>query len=245
MRWAIAAAMLAGLAAAQTDRQVISVAASGKAVVRPDTAVVFLSVRSRAPLAADALEQNTKKTRDIQAKLAAMGYPDAQVKFTGNRFAPAGGAMYYPGRDRPTGFDVYNNIYIFLTDLKDLNAFNGRAGTLLDELSKLGAAPLNMPVSSYSMGGTSVVAFTLKDASAAEKQAIADAIDRARPVAEDIVRRMSVKITGIESVVSMGGMRGMVSGPVNPLEEVPFEYFSSSIDELPVRLRVDVRYTYK
>jgi hypothetical protein len=31
----------------------------------------------------------------------------------------------------------------------------------------------------------------------------------------------------------------------NPLAEVPYEYFSSSMDEVPIRVRVDVRYTYK
>jgi hypothetical protein len=30
-----------------------------------------------------------------------------------------------------------------------------------------------------------------------------------------------------------------------PLEEVPYEYVSSSMDEVPVRVRVDVRYSYK
>jgi hypothetical protein len=56
---------------------------------------------------------------------------------------------------------------------------------------------------------------------------------------------MKVQVTGIEwtSVSPLG--RSAMGGAASPLDEVPYEYFSSSIDEVPVRVRVDVRYTYK
>jgi hypothetical protein len=79
-----------------------------------------------------------------------------------------------------------------------------------------------MPISSYSMGGMSVLAFTVKDPSAYEKQAYEQAIERARPIAEEIARRMKVQITGIDSVVSSATTRSMIVGSVpNPLEEIP------------------------
>ncbi len=243
--------MLAAAAAQTTEtRPLINVTSLGKAVARPDVAVVFLSARSSAPLAADALDQNNKKIQEIQTKLAGLGYKPDHIKLSANRFSPSGGGMYYgPGRERPTGFDVYSNIYIYLDgpELKDIAAFNSKVGLLLDELSKVGAAPVNMPISSYSMGGTSIVAFSLKDAAAFEKQAFAEALDRARPIAEDIARRMKVQITGVDSVSSFGNQRAgmIVGGPANPLDELPFEYFSSSIDEVPVRVRLDVHYSYK
>lgn len=43
------------------NRPTISVTSTGKVTAKIDVAVVFLSVRSSAPLAADALEQNKKK----------------------------------------------------------------------------------------------------------------------------------------------------------------------------------------
>jgi uncharacterized protein YggE len=225
----------------------ISVNASGKASAKADIAIVLMTVRSTSPLAADALDQNNKKVEDVKARLAALGTKDEQVKFSGNRFAPAGGGMYYPGGQRPTGFDVYDNVYIYLEgpELNDVTQFNKRVSSLLDELSKVGASPSNMPISNISMGGSSVVAFSLKDPAPYEKQATLQAVDKARPLADEIARRMKVQITGIEwtSVSPMG--RSATGGATSPLDEIPYEYFSSSIDEVPVRVRVDVRYTYK
>jgi uncharacterized protein YggE len=62
---AIAPALPAWQADAQA-RPLISVASTGKVTAKADLAVVFLSTRSSAPLAADALEQNRKKTQDVQ-----------------------------------------------------------------------------------------------------------------------------------------------------------------------------------
>ena len=97
---------------------------------------------------------------------------------------------------------MYNNLYVFIedTDLKDLAQLNAKAGTLMDEMSKVGAAPVNSPISPMSMGGASVLAFTIKDSTRAEREAYLQALEKARPIADDIARRMKVQITGIESV---------------------------------------------
>jgi uncharacterized protein YggE len=226
----------------------ISVNATGKANAKADIAIVFLTVRSTSPLAADALDQNNKKLQDVKARLTALGYKDEQVKFTGNRFAPSGGGIYYAGGQRPTGFDVYNNLYIYPDPglLNDVAQFNARVSSLLDEMSKAGAAPSNTPISSMSMGGSSVVAFSVKDPAPYEKQAMLQALEKARSDADEIARHMKVQITGIESTsASPMGRTGTIGMPVSALDEVPYEYFSSSMDEVPVRVRVDVRYTYK
>jgi uncharacterized protein YggE len=226
----------------------INVSADGKASAKADVAIVFMSVRSTSPLAADALEQNNKKVQEVKSRLSALGYKDEQVKFSGNRFAPAGGRVYIVGAQRPTGFDVYNNVIIYLDPqlLNDPAQFNARASSLLDELSKAGASPTEMPISSMSMGGSSIVAFSIKDPAPYEKQASLQALEKARPLADEIARRMKVQITGIESTtVSPMGRTGAQVQAGTPLEEVPYEYFSSSMDEVPVRVRVDVRYTYR
>jgi len=238
-----------GAPQAQTNpRPTINVTADGKASAKADVAIVFMTVRSTSPLAADALEQNNKKVQDVKARLTTLGYKDEEVKFSGNRFAPAGGRMYIVGAQRPTGFDVYNNVIIYLDPqlLNDPAQFNARASSLLDELSKAGASPTEMPISTMSMGGSSVVAFSVKDPAPYEKQATLQALEKARPLADEVARRMKVQITGIESTtVSPMSRTGAQVQAGTPLEEVPYEYFSSSMDEVPVRVRVDVRYTYK
>jgi uncharacterized protein YggE len=228
-------------------RPTISVTSAGKVTAKPDLAIVFLTVRTSAPLATDALEQNKKKVQEVQGRLTALGYKDQQIKFSGNRFAPTGQGVFFGGGQRPTGFDVYNNVYVYLeaADLKDVSSVNARLGALLDEMGKLGAAPDTMPISRISMGGASIVAFTVKDPSAQEKEAYLQAMEKARPIADDIARRMKVQITGIDSVIS-STMRGMIAGgPSTPLDELPYEYISSSMDEVPIRVQIDVRYSYK
>jgi uncharacterized protein YggE len=227
----------------------IGVTSTGKTSAKPDVAIVFLSVRSTSPLAADALEQNNKKIQEVKTRLTALGYKDEQVRFTGNRFAPSGAGIFYPGGQRPTGFDVYNNFYVYLDPalLNDIAQFNARVGALLDEASKAGAAPDNTPISNMSMGGSSIVVFALKDPAPYEKQAMLQALEKARSDADEIAAHMKVQITGIESTSTTStGRSGVMAGmPASPLDDVPYAYFSSSIDEVPVRVNVSVRYTFK
>jgi uncharacterized protein YggE len=225
----------------------ISVSANGKASPKADIAIVLMTVRSTSPLAADALDQNNRKVEDIKARLTALGYKDEQMKFSGNRFAPSGGGVYYPGGQRPTGFDVYNNFYISIEgpELNDVTQFNKRVSSLLDELSKGGASPSNMPISNTSMGGSSAVAFSVKDPAPYEKQATLEALDKARFLADEIARRMKVQITGIEGTSVYPSGRSAMGMPASALDEVPYEYFSSTMDAVPVRVNGNVRYTYK
>ena len=69
-------------------------------------------------------------------------------------------------------------------------------------------------------------------------------MDKSRPIADDIARRMKVQITGIESVTSAEQAR-VQEQFANPLDEVPYQYFSSSLEEVPIRVSLTVRYTYK
>lgn len=233
------------LRAQENQKPTISVSSTGKVSAKPDLAVVFLNIKSTAPLAADALSQNGKKVEEAKSRLATLGYKDEQVKFSGNRFAPAGGGMFYGGQ-RPTGFDVYNFVFVYLNgpELKDVSLLNGRVSTVLDEMGKVGASPIETPISRVSLGGASVVAFTVKDPSAYEKEAYLQAMEKARPIADDIARRMKVQITGIDSVTSVGQARIQEQFP-NPLDELPYQYFSSSTEEVPIRVSLTVRYSYK
>jgi uncharacterized protein YggE len=226
-------------------RPTISISASGKVTPRADLAIVVLSIHASAPLAVDALDQNTRKMQEVQAKLTSLGYKADHIHFSGNRFSSAGQGMYYPGRERPTGFDVFDNFLVYLDgpDLKDTATLNAKVGTLLDELSKIGAGPPGGPMPASQMGG-SLVVFTLKSPEPYEKQAYQQALDKARPLADEIAQRMKVQINGIDGVASAGVIRSMM--PMDgPLEEIPYEYLSSTLEEVPVRITVNVRYSYK
>jgi uncharacterized protein YggE len=234
------------LNAQEVSKPLIMVTTSGKVTAKADVAVVFMTVHTTSPLAADALEQNHKKVQAVKDRLTALGYKEDKVKFSGNRFAPAGGGIIVYGRERPTGFDVTNNLFIYLADseLNDLEQFNSRVSALLDELSQLGATPVEMPISRISMGGTSVVAFGVKDPSALEKQAYQQALEKARPIADDMAHRMKVQITGINSVSATTPPQ-VQEQFVDPLEEIPYRYLSSSMDEVPIRVNLVVHYSYK
>ncbi len=233
------------LRAQESQKPAISVSSTGKVSAKPDLAVVLLNIKSTAPLAADALSQNSKKVEEAKSRLAALGYKDNKVKFSGNRFAPAGGGIFYGGQ-RATGFDVYNFVLVYMDgpELKDVNLLNSAASTVLDELGKVGASPSETPISRFSLGGASVVVFTVKDPSTYEKEAYVQAMEKARPIADDIARRMKVQITGIDSVTSTEGTRVQEQFP-NPLDDLPYQYFSSSMEEVPIRVSLMVRYSYK
>jgi uncharacterized protein YggE len=226
----------------------INVNVSGKVTAKPDVAIVFLTVRSTSSLAANALELNNKKVENVKGRLAEMGYKTDQVKFSGNRFLPASGAGYSGGTQRPSGFDVYNNLCIYIDGpaLNDAGQFNRQVSLLLDGLMREGATANIMPGSPYTATGNSVVVFSVKDPAPYEKQATLQAMDKVRPVAEEIAEGMKVQITGTAGASASPSMnRTMMGVPYASLDEVPYEYFSSSFDAVLIQVRVDVRYTYK
>ena len=78
-----------------------------------------------------------------------------------------------------------------------------------------------------------------------EQQAALEALDKARPLAEEIARHMKVRITGSQwTTVTPSGNRA-VGMPATLVDELPYEYYSSSMEEVPVRVHVNVHYTYK
>jgi uncharacterized protein YggE len=233
------------LRAQENQKPAIGVSTNGEINAKPDVAIILMTVRSTSPLAADALDQNNKKVEDVRARLTALGYKDEQVKFSGSAFGPSGGGVFYAGGQRPPGFDVYDNFYVYIggPELNDAAQFNKRVSALLDELIKVGAVAGNMPNTNISMAG--VVLFSVKDPTPYEKQATLQALDKARPLADDIAQRMKVQITGIDWVSESPAGRIGIGLPADALDAVPYEYLSSSIDEVPVRVRVDVRYAYK
>lgn len=118
------------LQAQESQKPAISVTSAGKVTAKADLAIVFMTVRSTSPLAADALEQNNKKVQVLKDRLTALGYKEDKVKFSGNRFAPAGGpGIFYGGGQRPTGFDVTNSVFIYLEVRNSTTCSNSTPGS--------------------------------------------------------------------------------------------------------------------
>lgn len=223
---------------------VISVSMSGKVRAKPDLCLALLEMRSSAPLAADALQQNEKKVADITTKLKELGIKDSEIHWAGNQFSPSGGGrMYMPGGQRPTGFEVYNILEIRMKnpDLSNPEKFLARMASLLDELGKIGAGMLSPDLSRYSLGGSSAIAFAVENPEAYEKQALDNAIERAKPIAEQIAQKMGVKLTGIHSVQSNA------TSPARPIGgyEIEYAYIASSPDDLFVRTNAVVHFSFK
>jgi hypothetical protein len=55
---------------------------------------------------------------------------------------------------------------------------------------------------------------------------------------------MKVQITGIDSVASTATPRVQES-IASPLDDLPYQYFSSSVEEVPIRVNLTVRYAFK
>ncbi|HYK89613.1 MAG TPA: SIMPL domain-containing protein, partial [Acidobacteriota bacterium] len=164
--------LLFGMVSAQAQTaserpSLITVNSSGKVKAKPDICVTVLEVRSSAPLAADALQQNEKRVSEVTAKLKEMGIGESDIHWAGNQFAPSGGGrMYMAGGQRPTGFEVYNVLEVRIKnpDVTNYDKFSSRVASILDELGKMGAGMLSPDLSRFSLGGSSAVVFALENA---------------------------------------------------------------------------------
>ena len=238
-------------AAPKTDTETesakyISVSTLGKVKAKPDACVLLLEVRSTSPLASDALQQNAKKVTEVSAKMKELGFKEEDTKWSGNQFTPAGGGRYYmPAGQRPTGFDVYNTLQVWMRNVSSANPeelFKKVAATL-DELGKIGVSVMSYDISRISLGGASTVIFTLQHPEEYEKQAYEMAIEKARPVAEDLAKKMGVKVTGVHSVQS--SIPRLPERPYGGGTELDFVHYSSSPDELTVRANMVVNFSFK
>ncbi len=148
-----------------------------------------------------------------------------------------------PGGQRPTGFEVYNvmEIRIKNPDVANLGKFTARIASLLDELGKLGAGMLSPDLSRYSLGGSSAVVFALENFEPYEKLAYEQAIERAKPIAEQLARKLGVKLTGVYSVQSNAFQASRPMGGY----EIGYSYIASSPDDLFVRANAAVSFAFK
>lgn len=222
----------------------ITVSAHASARAKPDLAIVFMAVRSSAGIAADALAANQKKEQEIETRLGAMGLK-GKFRFSGNRFGPAGPPNYGQPRSGVTGFDVSEYVYVFLDpmDFKSAAQLEKKVGEGIDELTRAGASAVDTMVPRLAcQQSTCTVAFAVKDPSKYVQQATEEATKKARATGEGMARALGVQITGLRSA-NAGATQyyPQQSGP-NPLEDLPYEFLSTSAEGVPVTISVTLEF---
>lgn len=149
----------------------IVVVGEGEAAVVPDMAVITLSVLREAETAREALDQNNKAAADVIAAMKEAGIEARDLQTGGLQISPR---YVYPqngaeGEPRIVAYQVTNTLTVRVRDV-------ARVGEIVDRAVTLGV----------NQGGG--VAFTNDDPSAARtqarRQAVEDAIERARTLAD-------------------------------------------------------------
>src|SRR4051812_44760269 len=170
----VAASLLAPLtaqAAEPTPRRIV-VLGEGEATVKPDLAVLSLSVMREAPSAGDALNLDSKAMTEVIAALKAAGIADRDLQTSGVQINPHYEYLNQPDGSQTTnllGYQVTNTITVRVRDLS-------RTGEVIDKSVSLG------------VNQSGNITFTNEDPKAtlteARKKAVADAIDKARTLTE-------------------------------------------------------------
>jgi hypothetical protein len=129
--------------------------------------------------------------------------------------------------------------------LKDEGQLTAKAAAVIEALRKAGAAPANSAGPVFPMG-QALITYTIKDSAPYEKQALHQAIDRARDAAEDIATETGVKITRLRNVKSsfLYGNYGPRAGQ-NKLDGLSYRWYSTKSDEIEIGANAIVDYEFE
>ena len=174
-------AAAAPLAAQQTGQPTASwqgpdivTSATGEARITPDRAQVFVGVQTRASTAAQAGADNARKTRAVIDAVKAKGIPAELIstseytlypEYDHDRPREAG----EPAGPRVIGYVANNNVRVELRRIDQV-------GAIIDAALAAGANMVNM------------IQFTASNVDAARRDALAEAVSRARGDAEALAR---------------------------------------------------------
>lgn len=188
-------ALASGSAAAQSPEHReptprISVSGEGEVLVSPDMAIISLTVLREADTARNALNANSAAMKEVIGALKASGIADRDLQTSQFNIQPR---YSQPPRDRPSepkivGYTVSNRVTVKVRDLSE-------ASSIIDKTVSLGV---------NQGGNVSFIKDDLKDTmTEARKRAVADAIEKAKTLAE----AAGVKLGRVLSI-SEGGARG-------------------------------------
>jgi uncharacterized protein YggE len=228
---------------------VITVNRGGTAYAKPDLGVLVMSVRSSSAVAEEAVAENGRKVQAVESGLAQLGFAADGYKITSVTFGQAGGPRYMPAPAEVTAYEANQTVYVFFqaADLNDVGRLTQRAAAVIEALRKAGAVPANISSPGLSSPQGSLIIYTIKDPDPYEKQAMQQAIGRARDAAEDIAKGTGVQITGLRNVKSgfLSGNYMPRSGQNNALEGLTYRWYSTKNDVVEISANATVDYNFK
>lgn len=178
----------------------ITVTGEGEVSVAPDMAIIGLTVLREADTARNALNANSAAMKEVIAALKEAGIADRDLQTSQFSIQPR---YSQPPRDKPQepriiGYSVTNSVTVRLRDL-------GKTGEIIDKTVTLGV---------NRGGNISFVKDDLKDTmTEARKRAVADAMDKAKTLAE----AAGVKVGRVIAISETGGRERPVMMAAAPM----------------------------
>ena len=241
----------------QTDSQsqnmqdhVITVSRGGEAYAKPDLGILLMSIRSSGPIAEEAVAANGRKAADVEAALAKLGFAPQGYKITPVTFGQA--ARFGPMQPDVTLYEANQLVYVFFEapDLTDVAQLTQKSAAVIEALRKAGAVPANAasPMFAPMQAGLqgALIIYTIKDSAPYEKQALQQAIARARDAAQDIALGTNVQLGGLRNVKStfLYGNYGPRQNQV-PLDGLSYRWYSAKSDEVEIGANATLDYNFK
>ncbi|HEV7252198.1 MAG TPA: SIMPL domain-containing protein [Mesorhizobium sp.] len=194
-----------------TEGPRIVVTGEGEASLRPDLALLTLSVLREADTAGEALAQSSAAMREVIAALKAMGVADRDLQTSGLQIMPRYVYEDTPDRgqtSRLIGYQVVNTLAVRVRDI-------ARVGEVIDKAVSLGV----------NQGGD--VAFTSDDPEAAldeaRKAAVTDATGKARLLSEAAGVKLGRVLEINDTMVAMPPVPVLAKAAAADAESTPIE----------------------
>lgn len=227
---------------------VITVSRAGEAYAKPDLGILVMSIQSAGPIAEECVAENARKARAVESSLAGLGFTQQAYKITSVTFGQAGGRVMGAAQPDITAYEAAQFVYVFFEapDLRDVPTLTQKVAAVIEALRKAGAAPAKVGGPRMPTTQGALIIYTIKDSAPYEKQALQQAIARARDAAQDVAAGTGVQITGLRSVKSsfLYGNYGPRSGQ-SSLEGLNYRWYSEKNDELEIGASATVDYEFK
>jgi uncharacterized protein YggE len=227
---------------------VITVGGNGTVFAKPDVGILAMTIRSSAPIAEEAVAENGRKAERVEKALAAHGYAPKGYKITSVVIGEAGGPRFGPGQPGFTVYEATQYVYVFFegADLSDVAQLTVKSVAVIEGLRKAGAVPASLTGVRIPQAQGGLIIYAIKDSHEYERQALQQALGRARDAAEEIAKGMQVHITGVRNV-GTGGLAGnyMPRSDLPYLEGLPYRFYSTKSDGVEISANVTVDYDFK
>jgi uncharacterized protein YggE len=197
-------------AAETTAPASIEVSAEARVEVAADLAVLDFGVVTQAESAAAAAAENAKRMEAVLAAVRKVAGTEARISTGQYAIRPVYAPQREPGSPRITGYEASNVLHVRTAELR-------RVSELIDTAVRSGANQVQR------------IAFALSDDEAPQRQALHNAVLKARADAQAIAAALGVKLGPVHSVIEqdMGIVRPLArqalaaapeSGPATPIE---------------------------